>query len=141
MSLEDNELRDIARTAAREASDEFRVQTLASLDELVLKATSQILVGFGLQPDDQKEVRADLVYLRAWRKAMQQASVAGMIATFGVLIPGIAGAVWLGVEPSSSPANKTVRHAFRTTCSYFHHSTPSDIFIVRHCRMMSDVPQ
>lgn len=80
MSLEDNELRDIARTAAREAADEFRVQTLASLDELVLKATSQILVGFGLQPDDQKEVRADLVYLRAWRKAMQQASVAGMIA-------------------------------------------------------------
>jgi hypothetical protein len=42
--------------------------------------------------------RADLVYLRAWRKAVQQASGAGMIALFTVLLGGIAGALWLGVK-------------------------------------------
>lgn len=94
----DDEQKELIREVIREGAAEFRAQTQASLDELVLKAVSQILVGFGMQEDDQKEFRADLVYLRSWRKSVQQATNAGMIALFGIFISGLAGAIWLGIK-------------------------------------------
>jgi len=95
MALEPDEFERLARQVAREVASELRQVVV---DDLVLKAISQILVGFGIQEDDQKEFRADLVYLRAWRKAVQQASGAGMIAFFTLLLGGVSGALWLGFK-------------------------------------------
>jgi hypothetical protein len=59
---------------------------LLDLDVPVLKATSQIPIGFGIQEDDAKEFRPDPVYPRAWRKATQQASSTGLAAIRGMII-------------------------------------------------------
>jgi hypothetical protein len=70
----------------------------------VLKATSQIPIGFGIQEDDAKEFRTDLVYPRAWREAAQQAASAGMVA-IGAIISAVAGAVCSASRLSSSLKN------------------------------------
>jgi len=89
--------------------DEIRaivVETLAeqhrlqqdSIDAIVLKAVASVLASFGIEDDDRKELKADFLHLRRWRKSVEQAQSYTFKAVITVLATGLMGAVWLGVK-------------------------------------------
>lgn len=68
------------------------------VDTVVLKTLTTLLTSFGIEEEDRKELRADFVHLRKWRKSVESAT--GL--TFKVIITTLAGgfltAVWLGIK-------------------------------------------
>jgi DUF1009 family protein len=67
-------------------------------DELVLKTIAAILTSFGIDEEDRKEVRADFIHLRKWRKSVEQAQSYTFKAVITVIATGFVGAVWMGVK-------------------------------------------
>jgi hypothetical protein len=68
------------------------------LDTVVQKAVTTILVSFGVDDEDRKELRADFQHLRRWRKSVEQAQSYIFKAVITVIVIGFVGAVWLGVK-------------------------------------------
>lgn len=68
------------------------------VDEVSLKTISTILTSFGIEEEDRVELRADFQHLRRWRKASEQVEKAGWRAIATVLITGICGLIWLGLQ-------------------------------------------
>lgn len=75
-----------------------RQHLAANQDEVVLKTIATMLTSFGLEEDERKEIRADFLYIRRWRKASEQAGRAGVVAIVGVVMSGVLGAFWLGFK-------------------------------------------
>ncbi|MGJ5022324.1 hypothetical protein [Bradyrhizobium oligotrophicum] len=92
--LSDEDIRRIAR-AVFDAENEHHAR---NLDDVVLKAVATILTSFGIEEDDKKELRADFVHLRKWRKSVEQAQSLTFKAVLTVIVSGLAGAVWLGFK-------------------------------------------
>lgn len=67
-------------------------------DEVVLKTISAILTSFGIDDDDRKEIRADFVHLRKWRKSVEQAQSYTFKAVITIIATGVMGALWMGVK-------------------------------------------
>lgn len=67
-------------------------------DEVVLRTISTILTSFGIDEEDRIELKADFTYLRRWRKAGEQVEKAGWKAIATVLVTGICGLIWLGIQ-------------------------------------------
>ena len=57
-----------------------------------------MLASFGIEDDDRKEVRADLLHLRRWRKSVEQAQSYTFKAVITVIATGLMVAGWLGVK-------------------------------------------
>jgi hypothetical protein len=68
------------------------------IDVVVLKATVAILTSFGIEDEDRHEVRADLQHLRRWRKSVEQAQSYTVKAVITIIVPGVVGAMWLGIK-------------------------------------------
>lgn len=68
------------------------------VDEVVLRTISGMLTSFGIEEEDRKEMRADFVHLRKWRKSVEQAQSYTFKAVITVIATGIVGAVWLGIK-------------------------------------------
>lgn len=68
------------------------------LDSVVQKAVTTILVSFGVDDEDRRELRADFQHLRRWRKSVEQAQSYIFKAVIIVIVTGFVGAVWLGVK-------------------------------------------
>ena len=68
------------------------------VDAVVLKAVANTLASFGLEEDDRSESRADLLYLRRWRRSIEQAQSYAFKAVITVIVTGAVGAVWLGIK-------------------------------------------
>lgn len=67
-------------------------------DQVVLKTIAAILTSFGIEEEDRKEIRADFIHLRKWRKSVEQAQSYTFKAVITVIATGIVGAVWLGIK-------------------------------------------
>ena len=67
-------------------------------DQVVLKTIAAILTSFGIEEEDRKEIRADFIHLRKWRKSVEQAQSYTFKAVITVIATGLMGAVWLGVK-------------------------------------------
>jgi len=67
-------------------------------DQVVLRTISAILTSFGIDDDDRKEIRADFVHLRKWRKSVEQAQSYTFKAVITVIATGILGALWMGIK-------------------------------------------
>jgi hypothetical protein len=67
-------------------------------DEVVLRTISTILTSFGIEEEDRIELRRDFDHLRRWRKASEQIERAGWKAIATVLVTGICGMIWLGIQ-------------------------------------------
>jgi hypothetical protein len=67
-------------------------------DAVVLRAIASILTSFGMEEDDRKEIRADFIHLRKWRKSVEQAQGYGFKAVVTIIVTGFLGAVWLGFK-------------------------------------------
>jgi hypothetical protein len=68
------------------------------LDEVVLKTIATILTSFGIDEEDRVELRADFQHLRRWRKSAEQVEKAGWKAIATVIVTGICGLIWLGIQ-------------------------------------------
>ena len=96
-------------TASEISDDRIRaivVETLAEqhrldhgdIDAVVLRTIATILTSFGMDEDDRKELRADFMHLRRWRKSVEQAQGYTFKAIITVVVTGILGATWLGIK-------------------------------------------
>lgn len=70
----------------------------AQLDEVVMKAVATILTGFGIEEDDRKELQADFIHLRKWRRSVEQAQSLTFKMVFTAIVGGLIGAIWLGFK-------------------------------------------
>ena len=78
--------------------EEESVRRGAAVDEVVLKAVATILTSFGIEEDDSKELQADFIHLRKWRKSVARAQSLTFKTIFTAIIGGLIGAVWLGFK-------------------------------------------
>lgn len=67
-------------------------------DDVVLRTIATILTSFGIEEEDRKELKADFIHLRKWRKSVEQAQSLTFKVIITTIISGFLGAVWLGVK-------------------------------------------
>ena len=75
-----------------------RAEIEEAVSVAVRKEISGLLLSFGIEDDDKKELRADFQHLRRWRKSVEQAQSYTFKAVITVIVTGFVGAVWLGVK-------------------------------------------
>jgi DUF1009 family protein len=68
------------------------------LDDAMVKTVAAILTSFGIEEEDRKEVRADFIHLRKWRKSVEQAQSYTFKAALTIIVTGFLGAMWLGFK-------------------------------------------
>jgi hypothetical protein len=68
------------------------------VDEVVLRTIASILTSFGIEEEDRREMRADFIHLRKWRKSVEQAQGMTFKVVITMLITGVVGAIWLGLK-------------------------------------------
>jgi hypothetical protein len=68
------------------------------IDAVILRTVATILTSFGIEEEDRKEIRADFVHLRKWRKSVEQAQTYTFKAILTVIATGILGALWMGLK-------------------------------------------
>ncbi len=69
-----------------------------TIDKAIVKTVAAILTSFGIDEEDRKEVRADFIHLRKWRKSLEQAQSYTFKAVITVIATGFAGAIWMGFK-------------------------------------------
>lgn len=69
-----------------------------SIDDVVLKTVVTLLTSFGFEKEDRKELRADFVHLRRWRKSVEQAQGYSFKIIVTAIVGGFLGAVWMGFK-------------------------------------------
>jgi hypothetical protein len=89
-----DEIRLIVSTVLEEES----ARRGAAVDEVVLKAVATILTSFGIEEDDRKELQADFVHLRKWRKSVEQAQGITFKVAVTAIVGGLLGALLLGLK-------------------------------------------
>ena len=70
----------------------------STLDEAMVRTVAAILTSFGIDEEDRKEIRADFIHLRKWRKSVEQAQSYTFKAVITVIATGFVGAVWMGFK-------------------------------------------
>lgn len=88
---------DIKAIVAETLAEQLKLQQ-DSIDAIVLKAVAAVLASLGIEDDDRKELRADFLHLRRWRKSVEQAQNYTFKAVITVVATGLMGAIWLGVK-------------------------------------------
>jgi hypothetical protein len=68
------------------------------IEAIVSKAVIATLSRFGIEEDDHKEFRADMIHVRRWRKSVEQTQTYTFKAIVTVLVSGFIGVVWLGFK-------------------------------------------
>jgi hypothetical protein len=86
------------KEVVQEVLAEQRIANKADLDDAAAKTIAAILLSFGIEEEDRKEVRADFVHLRKWRKSVEQAQSYTFKTIITVIATGILGALWLGIK-------------------------------------------
>jgi predicted ATP-grasp superfamily ATP-dependent carboligase len=68
------------------------------VEKAVKKAVANVLVSFGIEESDRREIRADFAYLRRWRKSAEQLQSYTLRAVITAIVAGGLGALWLGLK-------------------------------------------
>lgn len=88
---------DVKRVVSEVLAEQKRLHN-NDVDTVVLQTISTILTSFGIEEEDRAELRADFQHLRRWRKASETVEKAGWRAIATVLITGVCGLIWLGIQ-------------------------------------------
>lgn len=75
------------------------IQHIAS--ETAKQAVQQTLLAMGVDVSDPKaiqEMQYDMAHVRRWRKSVETVQRQSLITAIGVLVSGIAGAIWLAIS-------------------------------------------
>jgi hypothetical protein len=86
------------KAVVQEVLSEQRIASRADLDDAAMKTIATILLSFGIEEDDRKEVKADFEHLRRWRKSVEQAKGYTFKAVITVIATGVIGALLLGFK-------------------------------------------
>lgn len=65
---------------------------------LIREAVRETFLMLGLKVDDPIEVQKDFQHLREWRSTTESVKAKGMLATVGVVVSGLAAALWIGLK-------------------------------------------
>jgi hypothetical protein len=65
---------------------------------LIREAVRETFLMLGVKVDDPIEVQKDFQHLREWRSTTDSIKSKGMIALVGVVVSGLAAAVWMGLR-------------------------------------------
>jgi len=96
--MRQDEVEDLAKRVVVEVLAEQKRLHNNDADEVVLRTISTILTSFGIDEEDRVELRLDFQHLRRWRRASDQVEKAGWRAIITVLVTGVCGLIWLGVQ-------------------------------------------
>lgn len=88
---------EVAAVVRQVLDEEHRLYKVAE-DNLVMKTVAGILTAFGINEDDKAEIRADLIYLRQWRRTAEHVRRGWWLAATALLVSGIASALYLGLR-------------------------------------------
>jgi hypothetical protein len=88
---------DIRAVVVETLAEQQKLHT-DDIDAVISRTIATILTSFGIEEEDRKEIRADFVHLRKWRKSVEQAQTYTFKAIVTVIATGIVGAVWMGVK-------------------------------------------
>lgn len=72
--------------------------TEAEVKAVVETTLATVLQSFGLEEEDRKELQADFIHLRKWRKSVEQTQSYTFKAIVTVLVSGFLGVIWLGFK-------------------------------------------
>lgn len=86
------------RNIVKQVLVEERQHQANNQDAVVLKTISTILTSFGIEEYDRKEIRADFMHLRKWRKSVERFETVGWTTAVSVIVAGVLGALWLGFK-------------------------------------------
>ena len=89
---------DEVKLVVQEVLAEQKLLHPNDIDEVVLKTIATILTSFGIEEEDRKEIRADFVHLRKWRKSVEQAQGYTFKIVVTAIVTGFVGAVWMGFK-------------------------------------------
>ena len=87
---------DEIKSVVHEVLAEQKLLQPHDIDDVVLKTIATILTSFGIEEDDRKEIRADFIHLRKWRKSVEQAQGYTFHIVVGAIVTGLIGALMLG---------------------------------------------
>jgi len=94
-----SEMRDEdIRAVVVETLAEQQKRDYDDIDAVISRTIATILTSFGIEEEDRKEIRADFVHLRKWRKSVEQAQTYTFKAILTVIATGVVGAIWMGVK-------------------------------------------
>lgn len=67
-------------------------------EAIATKAVIATLARFGIEEDDHKELAADFMHLRRWRRSVEQAQGYTFKVVITTIVGGVLGAIWLGFQ-------------------------------------------
>jgi hypothetical protein len=88
---------DVRNVVAETLAEQQRLHH-NDIDTVVAKTVATILISFGIEEGDRRELRADFQHLRRWRKSVEQAQSYTFRAVITIIVTGLVGAAWLGVK-------------------------------------------
>ncbi len=68
------------------------------MEEIVEKSVRQTLISLGLATDDPIEMQKDFQYIRSLRTSTESVKSKALLALVGVVVSGMAAAIWLGFK-------------------------------------------
>jgi hypothetical protein len=86
------------KAVVQEVLAEQRIASKADLDDAATKTIATILLSFGIEEDDRKEIKADFIHLRKWRKSVEQTQTYTFKIIVTAIVSGLVGACWLGFK-------------------------------------------
>ncbi|SCB52738.1 hypothetical protein GA0061099_103913 [Bradyrhizobium yuanmingense] len=72
--------------------------TQEEAEAIATKAVVATLARFGIEDGDHKELAADFMHLRRWRKSVEQAQGYTFKVVITTIVGGVLGAIWLGLQ-------------------------------------------
>lgn len=73
--------------------------TEQEVERVVRAAVKETLLTLGLDVTDPMKIQADFRHLRVWRESIETVRTRGLVAAVGIIISGIAAALWVAVHP------------------------------------------
>lgn len=87
----------IKRTVTEVLAEQKRLHNNEA-DEVVLRTINLAFTSFGIEEEDRQEMRLDFQHLRRWRRASEHVEKTAWMAIIGVLVSGIVGLIWMGIQ-------------------------------------------
>lgn len=69
--------------------------------ESAKQAVRELLVAMGVNANDPNsliEMQRDFAHIRKWRQSVDTVRTQGLLVSVGIVVSGIAGAIWLAVK-------------------------------------------
>lgn len=79
------------------------VMSREELESLIKQTVDETLTSIGLDHKNPIELQRDFQALREWRQAMQDVRKKTIITLIGILVTGLAAAVWIGLKSMLTP--------------------------------------